>query len=144
MNTDALVFGYGAIMHRDDMRRLAPNAEFVGVARLPDHRIGVTRSGWLGIAPEPSSVVHGAIWRMGPGDEARLDAFEAIDRGLYVKQQLPIESARGRGTALVYEPTEPLDGDIRIDYLERCITAARELGLPGEWQEQLGGFRPQP
>ena len=141
MNTDALVFGYGAIMHRDDMQHLAPNTEFVGIGRLPGWRIGVTRSGWLGIAPEPDSFVHGAIYSMGPDDENRLDAFEAIDRGLYVKRRLSVESPHGDVIGLVYEPTEPLDGIIRPDYLERCIEAAREVGLPEEWREKIGEFR---
>ena len=143
MNTKALVFGYGAIMHPDDMQQLAPNAEFVGAGRLPNHRIGVTRSGWLGITPEPGTVVHGAIYRMGRGDENRLDAFEAIDRGLYVKRYFPVESSQGEVMALVYEPTEPLDGEIRPEYLERCIDAARTIGLPEEWLNTLCVMRPK-
>ena len=138
-----MVFGYGAIMHHDDMRELAPNARFHDIGQLSDWRIGVTTSGWLGITREPGAKVHGAVFTMGPGDEQRLDAFEAIDRGLYTKQTLTVNTPRGRVDALVYEPTEPLDGTIRVAYLERCLEAARNLGLPTDWLNTLALLQPQ-
>ncbi|MCH2162360.1 MAG: gamma-glutamylcyclotransferase [Phycisphaerales bacterium] len=137
MSAYQLVFGYGAIMHREDMRELAPNASLLDIGRLRDWRIGVTSSGWLGITPEPEGVVHGALFQLGPDDESRLDAFEAIDRGLYTKRILPVDTSKGTSQALVYVPTEHLDGVVRNDYLQRCVEAGRELGLPTSWLETL-------
>ena len=135
-------FAYGANMHAEDLRGIAPGVELLGIATLPDWRIGVTSSGWLGVEPMPGEVVHGAVFRLGEGDEPRIDAFEAVDRGLYHKAMIEVNAAHGSEETLIYVPNEPLDGRIREAYLERCIQAAMELGLPDAWQEHLRGFRP--
>lgn len=135
-------FAYGANMHAEDLRGIAPGVELLGIATLPDWRIGVTSSGWLGVEPMPGEVVHGAVFGLGKGDEPLIDAFEAVDRGLYHKAMIEVNASHGPEETLVYVPNEPLDGKIRETYLERCIQAAIELGLPEAWREHLRGFRP--
>lgn len=135
-------FAYGANMHAEDLKGIAPGVELLGIATLPDWRIGVTSSGWLGVEPMPGEIVHGAVFRLAEGDEPLIDAFEAVDRGLYHKTMIEVNTSHGREKTLLYVPNEPLDGRIRETYLDRCIAAAIQLGLPEAWQEHLRGFRP--
>lgn len=131
------MFAYGANMHQADMLSRAPHSVFLGTAQLNNWRIGVTSSGWLGVAPDQESFVWGALYQLGPGDEARLDEYEAVDRGLYSKSELKTCGSDPALNALVYVPNEPLDGIVREEYLTQCISAAQEIGLPEEWIQEL-------
>ena len=136
------MFAYGANMHAQDMRLRATSSERIGIAELKDWKIGVNSSGWLGIAPEDGATTWGVIYQLGKGDEARLDEYEAVDRGLYRKDVLEVIGPEKSHQALVYVPNEPLDGEVRMAYLNRCIDAAIENALPATWIESLRRLGP--
>ena len=137
MGAAEMMLAYGANMHQADMLQRAPRSAFLGIARLEGWRIGVSRSGWLGVEPNTDACVWGALYQLGEGDEPRLDEYEAVGRGLYRKCRLETIGPDGRVVALVYVPNEPLDGVVRGEYLARCIDAAAEIGLSAEWIEGL-------
>ena len=137
MTTPRQMLAYGANMHLSDMRHRAPKSVRIGIGKLDGWRIGVNSSGWLGIAPEETAHVWGVLYTLGAGDEPQLDAYEAVNRGLYRKSILEVIGPEQSLDALVYVPNEPLDGIVRSEYLKRCIAAAMENNLPSEWIEGL-------
>ncbi|MCL6508076.1 MAG: gamma-glutamylcyclotransferase [Bryobacteraceae bacterium] len=69
-------------MDRGQMRDRCPSARFVGVAKLPDHKLAFTRKSQrrkCGVADavrEPGSSVWGVVWEIDERDLGKLDRAE--------------------------------------------------------------------
>ena len=96
-----LYFAYGSNMHRDVMATHAPTAKPVGVGALANHRFVITADGYASVEPKHSQTVYGVLWRIGPRDRVRLDAWENIAGGLYRAKNLPVQYA-GRRHSVAY------------------------------------------
>src|SRR5277367_5775420 len=97
-----LYFAYGANMNASAMARRCPRSKALGPARLMRHRLAVMREGWLTIARDPRSAVHGVLWDLALADVAPLDRYEGLARGLYAKLTQPVVAERGARRAIVY------------------------------------------
>ena len=132
-----LYFAYGANMDVGAMTRRCPRSKALGPARLARHRLAVMREGWLTVARDPRSAVHGVLWDLALADVAALDRFEGMAHGLYAKLTQPVVGGRGARQAIVYIGANAGPGAARPDYIADVIAAARSWPLPAEAIEAL-------
>lgn len=125
-----LYFAYGGNMDRAAMSARCPRSKPLGAARLMRHRLAVMREGWLTVARDPRSAVHGVLWNLTLADVPALDRFEGVGERLYVKAVQPVVAASGPKRALVYLGTNSGPGPVRADYLAQILEAARAWQLP--------------
>jgi cation transport regulator ChaC len=138
-----LHFAYGSNMHRPVMRKHAPEAVALGVARLDGHRFIITADGYASVAPHPRSCVHGRLWRLTARDRVTLDRWENTAAGLYRAQTLPVVADGQRRRALVYVARARPCGVPRPGYMEIVMSAARECGLPPNYIASLQRWLPK-
>ena len=124
-----LHFAYGSNMNRAMMRKHAPDAEPVGVARLEGYRFVITANGYASVQPLRASTVYGVLWRLTLRDRVTLDTWENIAAGEYRAEALPVHRA-GRRVALVYVARPRRTGRAKPGYMELVIAAARDWELP--------------
>jgi hypothetical protein len=132
-----LYFAYGPNMSRGAMTRRCPRSSALGLARLVRHRLVVMREGWLTVARDPRSAVHGVLWDLALADVAALDRYEGMAHGLYAKLTQPVVTNRGPRQAMIYIGANAGPGAARPDYIADIIAAARSWPLPGEAIEAL-------
>jgi gamma-glutamylcyclotransferase (GGCT)/AIG2-like uncharacterized protein YtfP len=137
-----LHFAYGSNMDRDAMRRRCPAAAVVSAARLDGWRFVITRDGYASVVSAPGSAVHGIVWRLGARDLAALNAYEALDSGLYRRRTLPVCIPSGHVSALVYVGRERREGRPHPGYQESVVAAARDVGLPETYVRALERWLP--
>jgi hypothetical protein len=132
-----LHFAYGSNMSRALMRRRCPGARALGPARLDGWRFVIMREGYASIVPAPGAAVHGVVWSLTPRDLAALNAYESLDRGLYVRRVLPVAVVGRRRPALVYVAPGRAPGRPQPGYQELVVAAAREWNLPEDYVQSL-------
>jgi hypothetical protein len=138
-----LHFAYGSNMHRAVMRKHAPEAVALGVARLRGYRFIITADGYASVAPHAGGCVHGFLWRLSARDHVTLDRWENIAAGLYRAEMLPVVAASKRRSALVYVARARQCGIPRPGYMEIVLGAARECGLPADYVASLRRWLPK-
>jgi len=125
-----LYFAYGSNMAATAMARRCPSARLLGPATLAQHRFAVIRGGHGTVRPQARADVHGVLWRIGRTDEAALDRYEEIERGLY-RRRMCLVRFRGRPCrALVYVAAARAPGRPRPAYIAAILAAARGFGFP--------------
>ncbi len=137
-----LHFAYGSNMHRGVMRKHAPTALPLGLARLADHRFVITADGYASVAPARRHSVYGVLWRLTPRDRVTLDLWENIAAGQYRAEMLPVLQGGRRRPALVYLARQRPVGRPKAGYMEIVVEAARTLELPKDYVASLKGWLP--
>jgi hypothetical protein len=137
-----LHFAYGSNMHRALMRRHAPAATPIGVARLADYRFVITADGYASVEPARARTVHGMLWRLTPRDRVTLDAWENIAGGLYRAETVPVHYNGRQRPALVYIARPRPRGQPKPGYMEIVVKAARALELPADYIASLQEWLP--
>jgi len=132
-----LYFAYGTNMDRAGMRRRCPDARALGTGTLEGWRLLVMRDGYLSIARRRGARVHGVLWRLTPRDLAALDAYEAVDSGLYRRCALPVLAGGRPASAQVYVGRRPAPGRPRPGHLPVVLAAARSWNLPAAYLDEL-------
>jgi hypothetical protein len=138
-----LHFAYGANMHRDVMRRHAPEAQPIGAAALADHRFVITADGYASVAPALAHTIHGVLWRITPRDRVRLDAWENVAGNLYRAEMSPVRHAGQGRPALVYIARTLRAGQPKASYMELVVAAARAWHLPRDYISSLQHWLPR-
>lgn len=138
-----LHFAYGSNMHRAVMRKHAPEAVALGVARLKDYRFLVTADGYASVVPHLRGCVYGLLWRLTARDRVTLDLWENIAAGLYRAEMLPVIVAGKRRRALTYVARARPRGVPRPGYMEIVVAAARECELPADYVASLRRWLPR-
>ena len=138
-----LHFAYGSNMHRAVMRKHAPAATPLGVARLGHHRFVITADGYASAVPARVGVVHGMLWRLTPRDRVTLDLWENVSGGLYRAQRLPVRCGGEVRPALVYVARPRPVGRPKPGYMEIVVKAARALNLPPDYIASLEQWLPR-
>jgi gamma-glutamylcyclotransferase len=137
-----LLFAYGSNMAAEEMVSFAPDARFVGPARLPGFRLELRRRSirWGGGAAD---IVES------DGDEVWGVAYELADAGLldgkegagfaYRRRDLQVELHGLMHAAVGYEviDKEPEEVPPTPEYAALLLRGARERGLPQIWLRQL-------
>ena len=138
-----LHFAYGSNMHRAVMRKHAPAAAPIGVARLAGYRFVITADGYASLEPARTYSVHGVMWRLTPRDRAALDAWENTAGGLYRAETLPVHAVGRRRPALVYIARRRPHGRPKPGYLEIVVNAACDWDLPAHYIASLQEWLPK-
>lgn len=127
---DRLYFGYGSNMDVAQMAQRCPDAVLLGVARLDGWTFHMDSNGYATIDRDGGSV-EGTLWRVTPVDEASLDGYEGLDRGLYHKEDVRVELDGRSLDAFVYVSDKlPLTMEtFRAEYIQKIAAAAEALGL---------------
>lgn len=97
-----LYFAYGSNLWRNQMQQRCPNARYLGLGRLRHWRWQINTLGYANIVEAPAAPyspataawlgplfgtddlredndrVYGMVWRLGPGDEEKLDGYEDL------------------------------------------------------------------
>jgi len=137
-NEGWLYFAYGSNLNRAQMAARCPLVQPVGPLVLKDYRLKFAGEGsrWWGpggvatVAPSPGSIVHGALYRLGIGEDGALDRYEGIATGRYRRvEDLVIVDGEA---VLVYVGTELLGAENppSARYLETIRQGYRDWGLP--------------
>jgi hypothetical protein len=136
-------FAYGVHLDAGMMKRLCPEAEPAGVARLPDHAFIMTMAGIAGLVPRPGSEVWGRLWKITPADLVALESRPGIPK-LYAGQRLAVERSDGsrQEQALVYVNQSRKTGQSTTGYIYTLVVAARQAGLPQAWIDRLADLNP--
>ena len=137
-----LHFAYGSNMHRAVMRKHAPQARALGVARLANYRFVITADGYASVEPARAQCVHGVLWRLTPRDRVTLDGWENIAGGLYRAEMLPVQAAGARRPALVYLARPRRTGRPKSGYMEIVVAAATQWELPPDYVASLREWLP--
>ena len=132
-----LYFAYGTNMDRAGMRLRCPTARALGTGMLEGWRLFVMRDGYVSIAPQAGACVHGVLWRLGPRDLAALDAYEAIDAGLYRREVLQVLHEGRHTPAEVYVGGDNAEGRPRPGHLPLVIAAAQSWGFPADYLDEI-------
>jgi cation transport regulator ChaC len=138
-----LHFAYGSNMHRAVMRKHAPGAVALGIARLDGYQFIITADGYASIAPHRRGCVHGLLWRLTARDRVTLDRWENAAAGHYRAAMLPVSAAGNRRRALVYVARARPRGIARPGYMEIVVQAARECELPAHYVASLQRWLPK-
>jgi AIG2 family protein len=134
-----LYLAYGSNMHRGQMAERCPGAVPAGTARLPSHRFRINSAGWATVTPEEGADVYGALWGLAEDDEHALDLYEGVAEGGYVRKV--VEAWRwpsgGPVAAWLYVATDTSPGVPERKYLAGIVEAARLLGLPAPYADEV-------
>jgi len=131
------------------MRERCPSARFVSVAKLPDHRLAFTRNSknrGCGVADVIGTTGHdvwGVVYEIiDPEDVERLDRFEGVPSGAYVRNDSQQVFLRG-------EPEQPEEASIyfavrednpplpNAEYKSLLVGGARFWQLPAAYIQEL-------
>jgi cation transport regulator ChaC len=123
-------FAYASNLSRALMRGRCPSAVALGTADLPGWRFVITAEGFGSIVPQPGARVHGVLWQLGARELAAMNAYEAIDSGLYVRRTVSVRCTGRLVPALVYVSPRRGGGVPRPAYIRLVAEAAREWRLP--------------
>jgi len=137
-----LHFAYGSNMYLGIMRKHAPTAAPVGVARLPHHRFVITSDGYATVQPARTRTVYGVLWRLTPRDRVTLDLWENIAAGQYRAEMLQVVQGGRLRPALVYIARRRPLGRAKAGYMEIVVDAARAMELPGRYIASLEDWLP--
>lgn len=129
-------------MSRALMGARCPAAAALGTATLSHWRFIIGVEGYGSIAPRSGGIVRGVLWHLGPRDLAALNAYECLDRGLYLRRIVPVRHGRSLVPALVYVLRRSGEGKPRPAYIHLVANAAREWGLPQPYIEALQRWSP--
>jgi gamma-glutamylcyclotransferase (GGCT)/AIG2-like uncharacterized protein YtfP len=139
-----LLFAYGSNLAASEMHAWCPEARFVGVARLPDHRLALRRrsirwgGGAVDIVPAGGDEVWGALYEVPDGALRGLDVKEG-QGWAYRLVEVEVERDGRRITAVAYEVInkEPEEVPATPAYAALIVGAARERRLPEAYVERL-------
>ena len=124
-----LYFAYGSNLSLEAMAQRCPRAIPLCPFTLDDSRLV-----FRGVADcifEPGSKCPGAIWRITPECEARLDTYEGVKGGLYRKEYIPIcDDPDGETQMLVYAMNSTGIYPPGKGYLQIIADGYRDFGLP--------------
>jgi gamma-glutamylcyclotransferase (GGCT)/AIG2-like uncharacterized protein YtfP len=149
--TNAKYFAYGSNMVPATMQAVCPTHRYLGLARLPDHRLDFNRrsirtgSGVADIVPAAGCEVWGALYEIPDTDLEVIDRKEgagwAYDR--IVVQVFP-EDGMAAVEAMTYTVAqkEPAPVTPSTDYLRRLVAGARSRGAPAAYIAYLQDLRP--
>jgi gamma-glutamylcyclotransferase len=143
-------FAYGSNMAEAVMTERSRRHRFLGIARLPDHRLMFNRrsvrtgSGVADVVPAAGESVWGVLYELDDAGLAALDRKEGYDWA-YVREPLAVEltSDGSRQPAVTYtvKEKEPAEVEPSTEYLEGIIAAAAERGLPVAYIDGLRQLR---
>ena len=137
-----LYFAYGSNLWLKQMTLRCPSSGKVGAGILYSHKWGITSRGYANVYPSSDHVVYGIVYTLSEADEVKLDGYEGVSGGSYMKKDLEVEllSTEGEGKmirCLVYIDPRP-EGQFkpRKEYIHRINSGLKDAHLPAKWVQQ--------
>ena len=136
---------YGSNMDPAQMLQRCPHSPLAGTGWIKGWRLtfGGEELGWEGalatIVPDDSGTVFVALYDVTALDQARLDAWEGGDTGLYDKIRLRVHTLEGDRLAWVYVLNGYEGGLPSARYLGVLADAAEKAGAPDDYLSWLRG-----
>jgi gamma-glutamylcyclotransferase (GGCT)/AIG2-like uncharacterized protein YtfP len=141
-------FAYGSNMDPAEIVKRCPHRRYLGVARLPDHRLAFTRksvrtnSGVADIIPEPGRTIWGVLYEISDDELAAIDrkegygwAYERVTNPVWLQQ------GKEKRIAIMYTVIASQRQQEHVlpsrKYMETIISAAKERELPPQYINQL-------
>jgi hypothetical protein len=130
-----LYFAYGALLDPTRLNEVAPNAELVLIAHLPETRLVFpTPDGLPSIEPAPGHTVWGAIFSVSEAEEAAISAAEAAEGREPRGDLKAVDRAGNKYEVVVFASTASDQGHPpSASYLEQVVRGARHWSLPTGW-----------
>lgn len=144
-----LYFAYTARIEPDQLRAVAPKAEFRFIAHLPmwGMRFPIEGNGWSGalpsVEPDDASTVWGAVFELPTPDAEAIDEIEAAEgRTRTVVEAMDRLGQRHQVVTHVAAGSANGDGTPSSEYVRLMLAGSRHWELPAGWiaglQEHLG------
>ncbi len=108
-----LYFAYGANVNQRNLKRHAPRAKALGLARLPGYKLVFKR--FADVIKDPAGAVTGVLYELTPACEVALDRYEDVP-ALYRKATVTVESDQGPREAMVYVMSGGEKAPPELDY----------------------------
>lgn len=134
------VFAYGANLSISTLRSRCPSSQLGPTAVLRHHRFRIDGAGVATIAHAPHYSVHGLIWLLNNHDLRRLDWFEGLQIGCYVRRAKPIKCTNRWQICQVYVSNNQDIAPPRPGYLGQILRSAISLGFPSDYVAELEGW----
>jgi len=133
-----LYFAYGANMAVRDMRKRCPGATLLGTAKLCNWRFQIAREGFATVVSDPGKTVFGTLWRLTLRDLRALDAYEEIDRGVYIRAKIDFRPRRGAGVpGIIYITANAGPGRPQWRYIRGIVESAPRFKFPAAYLREL-------
>lgn len=144
-----LNFAYGSNMCTRYLREVAPSAEPVTTAVLPNFHLEFRmfseklQGGISTILPKPGHLVHGVLFSITVEDYKTLDVRESVLKGLYVRNTYLVLDRDGIWTPAelftIVTPQGPFEP--AGVYIDDMLEGAREHNLPAEYLQEIESYR---
>ena len=128
-NRRRLYVAYGSNMNVEQMKRRCPGAELVGPCRIIGHRL--TFVDGVATIVKDSRETPGALWKITPQDEKRLDIYEGYPRA-YRKQMVKVRHNGRVKEAMAYVANSGRIYPPVYGYYETIKQGYRDLKFPEE------------
>jgi gamma-glutamylcyclotransferase (GGCT)/AIG2-like uncharacterized protein YtfP len=134
---------YGSNMDPAQMLQRCPHSPLAGTGWIKGWRLtfGGEDLGWEGalatVVPDEEGTVFVALYDVTANDEARLDAWEGADTGLYQKIRLRVHTLEADELAWVYVLNGYEGGLPSARYLGVLADAAEKAGAPDDYLQWL-------
>lgn len=139
-----LYFAYGSNMPTEQIRCSDAEAEFRGVAELPDHRLGFTRfarsrkCGVADIVPSAGDSVWGVLWEVSKQGFNKLDVREGVKCDSYKRQSVVVLCDGVDVVCVTYVVVDKNEFiPPNLEYLGILIAGAIEHDLPTDYVAEL-------
>ena len=134
-------FAYGSNLLNSRIRRRCPEHQIVGIAVLEGFAFVIGVSGYATIRASAGRRVLGVLYQISAVDEVRLDRCEAVDKGVYRREEVTVHWEEREIKALVYIDDRSASSVPRKGYLEGIVAGARNHNLPEDYVAELEGWR---
>ena len=148
-----LYFAYGSMMNFGEMRQRCPSAQFVAVARLPDHALQFTRRsinrgcGVADAVPQKGKDVWGVVYDIPEIEFGRLDVAEGFRPGspltanAYVREHHHVyrdgDEVQPILVWVYLANPEPTNSPPNAAYKKLLVDGAKHWHLPGDYQAEI-------
>lgn len=139
-------FAYCTLLDETEMHRFVPTARIGATGRIRGQRVVFERhapgaeTGGCNLAPAKGQIVYGVLYDLSDAEFDRLDAISGVDRGLYRRFSVEVETDGGTVAAETYVIPSP-GGSFRptAEYTRPILAGARVLALPEDYIADLEG-----
>jgi len=117
----------------EQMKKRCPSHRKIGTGVLRQYRWIISARGYANIVKSESDYVEGVIYKITESDERRLDRYEGVQSGVYIKEVIPIEIDGESRECLVYIDPDNDEGKPKHEYIGRINKAISRSELSPEY-----------
>lgn len=136
-----LYFDYAANLRRDAFDRRIEGSDWLGVARLEDHRLVIAGQGQASAEPAENASVWGALWLLPATQLPWLDEQAGVPAGRCVRTTARVVTPAGpRAEAMLYRAASVAAGSGRPGDVAELLAAAKSIRLPATYLAEIAAL----